>query len=262
MDYIDMCNSQTLDSISLSGNGASLHSSLLAVDCCTPGKGISKSATVKQNLVGKKISRLTVIAHIQKPKGQGNSWVCKCECGNECVKTTSQINDKASPNKSCGCLHVESISKASAAAWKATTKFNHPLKQKLKWMISNMVKRCHKPGTNRYERYGGRGIQVCNEWRTNRTSFFEWAIANGFDRGLSIERINRDGNYEPSNCRFATMTDQANNTCRNRFLTFNGKTQTIAQWGRETGISSRRIWSRLERDKWTVEKALSTPFRK
>lgn len=250
----DACNSHSLNSISLSGNGASLHSSPIAMDCCTPGKGISKSATVKTNLVGQKFSKLTVVGKT------GRDWICKCECGNTCVKPTGRLRDSNRPNKSCGCLRSESIARASKAAWLVTTKFSHPHKEKLKWMISNMVKRCHKPGSRRYERYGGRGIQVCKEWRENRTAFFEWAVANGFDAGLSIERINRDGDYEPSNCRFATMKEQANNTCRNRFLTWNGETLTVAQWAEKLRVSNRALQHRVER-KWSIERIFTQSFR-
>lgn len=154
----------------------------------------------------------------------------------------------------------DSIKKASEAAWAVTTKFRHPHKQKLKWMYRNMVNRCHKPGTRRYERYGGRGIIVCPEWKTNPTAFYEWATTNGYDPALQINRKNNDGNYEPSNCEFVTCTVNQNNTSRSRFLTWDGKTMTVCDWARHLGISSAALQHRVDRD-WPAERIFTQPYR-
>lgn len=213
------------------------------------------------DLTGQTFGRLTVIYEAFTAIGEGRFWVCKCTCGNECQKRTGALRDKSNPNKSCGCARTESIAKATRAGWAATTKFSHPHKKKLKSMISNMIRRCHKPGTRRYERYGGRGIKVCDEWRNNHTSFFEWAVKSGFHSDLSIERINRDGNYCPENCKFADNYEQANNTCRNRFITWNGKTKTIAQWSRTIpGMTQQNLTHRFARG-WSVEDCLTKPLR-
>jgi hypothetical protein len=212
------------------------------------------------NLIGQKFGRLTVVG-AAAPKGPGRWWDCSCECGKHTVRSTGKLRENQNRNQSCGCANAESIRIASAAAWKVTTKFNHPLKQRLKWMIGNMVKRCHRPGSRRWERYGGRGIRVCDAWRFNRTAFFEWAIANGFKEGLSIERINHDGDYCPENCRFASPKEQANNTSRNRFLTWNGVTLTVAQWAERMGVHNQALQHRVDRG-WDLERIFEQPFRR
>lgn len=213
------------------------------------------------DLTGQRFGRLIVIGEKQSIPRVGRHWRCKCDCGNECVRSTSKLRDKAHINKSCGCARRDSIARASAAAWKVTTKFSHPLKHKLKWMISNMIRRCHVPGSRRYERYGARGISVCDEWRYNRTAFFEWAVANGVREDLSIERIDLDGNYCPENCRFATAIEQQNNTSRNRFLAWDGKIKTLAQWARELGVRPQAMQHRVARS-WNIERIFTQPFRR
>ena len=98
----------------------------------------------------------------------------------------------------------------------------------------------------RYEDYGGRGIKVCDEWN-DFINFYNWAINNGYAYNLSIDRINLDGDYEPQNCRWSTPKEQDNNRRNNVFITFNGKTQTIAQWSEETGIKYETLRSRIRR---------------
>ena len=105
--------------------------------------------------------------------------------------------------------------------------------------------------------YGGRGISVCKEWDESYEAFRDWALANGYADGLSIDRIDVDGNYEPPNCRWATNQEQQNNKRTNVYLTFNGKTQTIAQWAREVGINPVTLHARIYRYRWSVERALT-----
>lgn len=92
--------------------------------------------------------------------------------------------------------------------------------------------RCYNPHEPAYANYGGRGITMCNEWRDSYLAFRDWAFANGYEpnKGLSIDRIDVNGNYEPSNCRFVTRDAQANNKRSNVMLTYDGRTQTLAQW--------------------------------
>lgn len=105
----------------------------------------------------------------------------------------------------------------------------HPL-HKI-WM--SLRSRCNNPNNIRYYRYGERGIVVCPEWNTDFENFYNWANSNGWQEGLSLDRINNDGNYEPSNCRFVSKIEQANNTSKNKFVTIFGETKTLAQWGRD-----------------------------
>lgn len=125
-----------------------------------------------------------------------------------------------------------------------------------------MKTRCTNPNSRNYANYGARGISICPEWMKDFKAFYDWAIENGYADDLSIDRIDNNGNYEPSNCRWASKKEQSNNSRRNVFLTYKGKTQTLAQWCDELGFDNH--WTICKRIKsgWSIEKALSTPIRK
>ena len=199
------------------------------------------------NLAGQTFGRLTVRLFYGHDERGSKIWLCDCRCGNITTKTTSQIRDKSNPNPSCGCANKESIAKASAMAWDVTTKFRHPHKLKLKWLFRNMVNRCHNPKSSSFDRYGAKGISVCQEWRLNPTAFYEWAVSHGYAPGLEIERKDFRGNYCPENCTFTDDVGQANNTSKNVFLEANGKRLTMAQWSRELGLSYSTIQHRRDR---------------
>ena len=124
----------------------------------------------------------------------------------------------------------------------------------------NMKGRCYNPKHCKYPIYGGRGITVCDEWRNSFQAFLDWAIANGYQEGLSIDRIDVNGNYEPSNCRFATREEQARNKRNNRYLTYNGETRTIPDWADVVQIPYMVLYSRIQYHGWSAERALHTPY--
>ena len=121
----------------------------------------------------------------------------------------------------------------------------------------NMNRRCTDPCMNGYERYGGRGITVCAEWRDSFEAFRDWAIANGYSKGLTIDRIDTDGNYEPSNCRWATGKEQANNRRSNRICTYNGFTGSLSEVCEKFGLDYGLVNNRIQKG-WSVAEALST----
>lgn len=123
-----------------------------------------------------------------------------------------------------------------------------------------MHERCYRPQHHAYVNYGGRGIGVCVEW-VGYMEFRDWALANGWRRGLQINRINNDGNYSPDNCNLVTAKENGNNTRGNHCLTWQGRTLTIAQWAEETGINRRTLNNRIGHG-WSVERALAEPARK
>ena len=125
---------------------------------------------------------------------------------------------------------------------------------------AHIKSRCYNPSVERYKYYGGRGISMCEEWRNSFEAFYEWAMANGYKEGLSIDRIDNNGNYEPSNCRWVTTVDQMNNTTRNQSITYNGETHTIAEWARIANIPYKAFYARLKRG-WGMEKALKAEYR-
>ena len=121
-----------------------------------------------------------------------------------------------------------------------------------------MLGRCYNPNHMHFKRYGMRGITVCEEWKNNFQAFYDWAMSNGYRDDLTIDRIDNNGNYCPENCRWATMKEQCNNTRSNTLITYNGKTQTMAQWAKEIGMPYHKLVVRIARG-WDVERAFTTP---
>lgn len=135
--------------------------------------------------------------------------------------------------------------------------FKHGMKKhKLYGVWVCMKQRCNNPKSAKYKYYGARGIFVCNEWSENFLVFYNWAMANGYKEGLSLDRIDTNGNYEPLNCRWVSQKLQCNNSRRNHLITINGKTMNISQWGEESGISPKLIWNRLFCYGWTPEESI------
>ena len=132
-----------------------------------------------------------------------------------------------------------------------------------------MKQRCYNPKHDHYKYYGARGITICDEWLNPEIihlgcrgrftkgyqAFKEWALENGYADNLTIDRIDVNGNYEPSNCRWITLKEQSNNTRRNHLVTYKGKTQTLTQWSEELGFNYNRVKMRLNKLHWSVEKA-------
>ena len=110
-----------------------------------------------------------------------------------------------------------------------------------------MVERCENPNCKAYENYGARGIRVCDEWKNNFVSFYNWAMANGYRDDLTIERINVNGNYCPENCKFIPLSEQAKNKTNNVWITYNGETHYLAEWSRIIGLNAQTIRNRLKK---------------
>ena len=135
-------------------------------------------------------------------------------------------------------------------------KFKHPLYKA--W--NSMRYRCYSPNAQQYHNYGARGIKICDEWKTSFAAFRDWAITSGWRAGLSLDRINNDGNYEPSNCRWTDTPTQGRNQRTNIYLTYKGETASIADWAERTGLFYTTILERW-RQGWTPEKIIETPKR-
>lgn len=129
-------------------------------------------------------------------------------------------------------------------------------------LYKDIKNRCYREKTECYKYYGGRGIRVCDEWLNDFVKFHDWAVANGHRRGLDIDRINVNGNYEPSNCRFVTRLVGARNTRTNVFLEHAGKIQTMSAWALELMIPYKLLQQRLVRDKLSFQQAISKPIRR
>lgn len=128
---------------------------------------------------------------------------------------------------------------------------------------NGMKQRCYNPNTGKYPLYGGKGIKICDDWNNNPESFIEWALKNGYKAGLTIDRINSDGNYSPENCRVVNYIRQNNNTSRNNFIELFGEKKTVAQWSRDTRcvVNYETFACRIKRG-WNPLLALTTPKRK
>jgi hypothetical protein len=129
-------------------------------------------------------------------------------------------------------------------------------RSRLHHIWNGMKQRCSNPNVISYKYYGAKGVSVCEEWQ-NFTNFCAWALANGYEDNLTLDRKNSSGNYEPSNCRWATNKEQQNNTSYNRLITLHGETHNITQWADIIGVPKTTLYNRMRRG-WDIERALTT----
>lgn len=208
------------------------------------------------DLTGQKFGRLTVIAraenHIQTNGQRKTQWLCQCECGKKIIIKASDL--KSGHTRSCGCLRIEKITK-------------HGLIGTRIYIIwHNIKQRCYNPKDSNYKNYGSRGIIMCDEWLKDFKSFYDWAKAHGYDENTkrgecTIDRIDVNGNYEPSNCRFVNMKVQQCNKTNNHLIIYNGETHNISKWSEILNIKFGTLLARLNRG-WSVEKTLTMSVRK
>ena len=194
-----------------------------------------------KDLTGQKFNRLTVIERDTSRKG--TYWICKCDCGD--TKSIRASNLTTGRTHSCGC-------------WYAETNITHHLSSVPEYQtFMSMKARCYNPKNKQYADYGGRGIRICDEWLDSFETFYA-DMGTKPSKTHSIDRINVNGIYEKSNCRWATVAEQNSNTRSNRLITHNGITLTLSQWADKTGIHRKTIQSRLENN-CSIEEALTTP---
>lgn len=208
------------------------------------------------DLVGMRFERLTVIERAPSNSKKAY-WLCFCDCGNKKIVCGDSL--VRGSVKSCGCLHREQAAiQGKNNTIHGGSRRTEP-KERLFRIWGNMRDRCRREKCPAYKNYGGRGISICEEWN-DYSVFRDWAYSHGYSDSLSIDRIDVNGNYEPSNCRWVTAKEQANNTRRSRYITYNGYTKTMAAWAEEVGISYSTLNGRICRG-WTVERALTEPLR-
>ena len=181
------------------------------------------------------------VATIRREKTIDTYYKVKCiYCGKEQTKAITKKETK------CECQYI--------------LNHHHKSNTPLYSVYKGIKRRCYNPNDINYKNYGARGIKVCDEWLNDFQTFYDWAISNGYNEDLSIDRVNVNGNYEPSNCRWVNKETQSNNKRNNRLITFNGETKTIAQWGKAIGIDKNILYERLNKLGWSIEDTLTTPL--
>lgn len=199
--------------------------------------------------------RVTSYSHAHN----GAFWNCICDCGEQAVVSGRLL--RKGVVKSCGCGSLaQAVANARASAVRRRGK-HWPLSRKLKELRRNMIARCYDPENKRFANYGGRGVMVCDEWLNDRSAFYDWVIDNGWSESLTIERVDVNGNYEPSNVRFVPMQEQQNNTTRSRVLEWAGRKMTVSEWARDLGVRPQALQHRVDRG-WRIERIFTQPFRK
>lgn len=201
-----------------------------------------------RDLIGMRYGRLQVIERAEN-HGKRVMWRCLCECGKEV--TTRGENLTTGRTQSCGCYNRE------RSSLRHTTHGGTKTRMHREW--AKIKQRCSNPNNDRWADYGGRGIEVCPEWRYSFEAFRDWALANGYRDDLTIDRIDVNGNYEPGNCRWITNKEQQHNRRNNHYITYNGETHTITEWARIYGLSENGLVHRISRG-WEIERALMTPM--
>lgn len=199
-----------------------------------------------KDLAGQKFCRLTVLYRLYNNHKSDVYWLCLCDCGN-----LTEVRGAALKNehtKSCGCLNRCSDSKQNNV--------KHNLSgTRLYNIYRSMKARCYNSKHVHYKDYGGRGIKICQEWLDDNKTFFDWAMNNGYQESLTIDRIGNDKGYSPDNCRWRTMKEQQRNRRDNVYLTYNGETKSIKQWSKDLNVNIRTLYTRKFK-KWSVHDIL------
>lgn len=199
------------------------------------------------DLTGKKFSYLTVISHVTFENKKRNKWLCKCDCGKMVLVESSKL--RKSEVKSCGCKKKTLISQSNSKNGQSHTR--------LMKVWYEMKRRCTDINSKEYLNYGERGITICKEWLSDYETFKKWALENNYSEKLTIDRIDVNGNYEPSNCRWATRKEQNNNKRNTQKYTYDNKTLTLNEWSKITGISYSNLYKRLKIYNFSIDKALT-----
>lgn len=209
------------------------------------------------DLEGKRFGKLIVLGRAENDKSDKAVWKCQCDCGN--IIYCIGVKLRNGHTKSCGCLRRERF---------AETSFVHGKRDcRLYAVWNNMKQRCYNPDNKRYKSYGGRGITVCAEWTDKENgfiNFYKWSYSNGYKENAkrgecTLDRINVNGNYEPSNCRWVTNVEQQRNKRNNKYIEYKGEVHTISEWSKILGISQQKLYRRIYTHKWEIERAFKTP---
>lgn len=184
------------------------------------------------DLVGQRFGKWTVLSRASNGKNRQARWLCRCDCERENIVAGIDLRN----GHSKGCRSCQVSRRSIKHGLRRTRIYN---------VWTCMINRCENPNFIYYKNYGGRGIKICLEWRNSVVAFYNWATANGYKEELQIDRINNNGNYEPSNCRFVTQAMQQRNTRYTKFIAINGETKPMCEWAELAGLSEQTLWNRI-----------------
>jgi len=200
-----------------------------------------------EDLTGKRFNRLVVLKRVENGNGFKSRWKCLCDCGNETI--VAGTNLKTGEVKSCGCL-------------KHLQRDTHHLSGTRLYSIWNAMKnRCYLKTHSAYSYYGGRGITVCDEWKTDFESFYKWAINNGYSESLTIDRVDNNKSYCPDNCRWVPQEVQVNNRRSCVLITYKGETKNLMQWCKLLNLPYKLMHQRMYLKNISFEEAISIPIK-
>jgi hypothetical protein len=200
---------------------------------------------VKIDLTGDKYGKLTVIELAVDEVGKKKKWRCICECGRESIVAGSNLRS----GHTVACMRC----RGEATSERITT--HGKSKEPIYRVWESMKSRCERPEVKSFKDYGGRGISVCEEWHDPST-FFGWAMSNGYKSGMEIDRIDVNGNYCPDNCRLVSRLENSNNKTNNKVIEHNGEKKTLAEWARYYGVNYKNLSRNLKKG-YTLDEAVN-----
>lgn len=205
---------------------------------------------------GQKFGRLSVIRYAYTDKYRCAVFECKCECGNTVYVRGRSL--RSGETKSCGCLQKdiakEHIEELNAKGGRGQGNLKHGCKHtELYRHWCHMKQRCNNERSDNYKYYGGRGIKVCSTWEKDFVSFKTWAIKNGYKDGLTLERIDVNGNYEPKNCKWIPFIKQIRNRRNTVKLTYKNDTKPLVEWCELFGVNYKLAHARYKKG-WLFER--------
>lgn len=191
----------------------------------------------KHNLAGEIFGRLTVVESDHVDERGRTYWLCECNCSQHTQLVVREDSLLRGNTTSCGCKHRESARNRSTKHGLCGTPLHNAWK--------NMMQRCENPHDKQYRLYGGRGVRICENWH-NFEYFKNWALDNGYEVGLTIDRRNNNEGYDPDNCRWVSQVTQQNNRRNNHRIEYCGENRTIAEWARLFNVNYKTLWNHVK----------------